>query len=459
MLARNRLLILLFSICLPPSCGAAAGPQAAPVYLQIITAKTSEDLDRALAQIQAGQGFAEVAQKFSTHSTASDGGVWGPVRLNDLPETVSARIDKAAEGELLRFSDPLLGHTVLKKIGADAARKIRFQLAFNRGAAHLQRGEKEPALKEMKSAVALDPQSAAAHQLLGQAYLLQGSYELLSEARAELVQAIALDPNLVWARFYLARIYLDLNQPRKAKEQLEAALAIRPNVPHLLSLLGETHRLLGAPDLAIAQNRKALAADPSFFIAHYYLGLAYLDLKNDDDAIRELEESAKSGFPAAEIYLTLGKVYFQKRQVERAIEQFQKAVAAAPTQTEGHLRLAQAYRLKRQPEMALKELALATPEGQRLLSNAFYQQLQVEILFERGLIYQEKGAFAQATESYASALELNPNYGPAHRQLAEVFLRQGQYGRASEHAAKAGELKSPVDPALLEKIKAKQRPD
>ena len=339
----------------------------------------------------------------------------------------------------------------------DEARKTSFKVAFDRGAAHLQRGEKEQALKEMKRAVALDPQSAAAHQLLGQAYLLQGSYEMISEARAEFVQAIALDPNLIWARFYLARIYLDLNQPRKAKEQLEAARSVRPNVPHLLSLLGEAHRQLGAPDLAIDQNRKALAADPSFFIAHYYLGLAYLDLKNDDEAIRELEAAAKPDYPAAEIYLTLGKVYIRKGQVEQAVKLLQKAVSIAPAQPEGHLRLAQAYRLNRQPELALKEVSLAAPEGKRLLSNAYYQQLQVEVFFERGLILQDKGDLAQAIEAYASALELNPNHGPAHRQLAEVLLLQGQYARASEHAAKAEELKSPVDPSLLEKIKAKQR--
>src|SRR5262245_31854501 len=169
-------------------------PQAASVYLQIITVKTPENLDLALAQLQSGQDFAELARKHSTHSTASDGGVLGPVHLTDLPEAVSARIEKAAEGELIHFFEPALGHTILKRISSEVARKIRFQLVFDRGAANLQRGEMESAMKELKRAVALDPQSAAAHQLLGQAYLSQGSYETLSEARAEFVQAIALDP-------------------------------------------------------------------------------------------------------------------------------------------------------------------------------------------------------------------------------------------------------------------------
>jgi tetratricopeptide (TPR) repeat protein len=430
-----------------------AQSQAAPLYLQIITVKAPEKLDQVMAQLQSGGDFSELAQKLSTHSTAEDGGVWGPVRLSDLPEAVRGRIEKAGEGELLRFSDPAFGHAVAVKLSPDAARKIAFKFTFNRGAAQLQRNEKEPALKELKKAVALEPRSAAAHQLLGQAYLLQGSYEFISEARAELVQAIALDPNLIWARFYLARIYLDLKQPRKAREQLEAALTIRANVPHLLSLLGEAHRQLGSPALAIDQNKKALAADPSFFVAHYYLGLAYLDLNKEDEAIRELEEAVKPGYPAADIYLTLGKVYFQRGQTDVALGLFQKAVAAAPAQLEGHLRLAQAYRSTRQPDLALKELSLAIPEGQLLLSNAYYQQLQVEVFFERGLIQQEKRAYMTAIEAYTRALELNPLHGPSHRQLAEVLLRQGQYERALEHAAKAEELKTPVDPALLEKMR------
>src|SRR5215470_8875818 len=78
----------------------------ASIYLQIITVKTAESLDSVMAQLRSGQDFAGLAQKHSTHSTAAAGGVWGPVRLSDLPEAVSARIDKAAEGELIHFFDP-----------------------------------------------------------------------------------------------------------------------------------------------------------------------------------------------------------------------------------------------------------------------------------------------------------------------------------------------------------------
>jgi tetratricopeptide (TPR) repeat protein len=338
------------------------------------------------------------------------------------------------------------------------SRQALFEQALQRGAAHLQRGEKKLALAELKKAVALDTNSAAAHQLLGQAYLLQNTYEAMGEAKAELVQALALDPNLIWARFYLARIYLDLGQPRKAKEQLEAGLSARPNVPHLLSLLGEANRQLGDPALAAEQNQRALEIDPSFFAARYYLGLAYLELRREDEAIRELEAAAKSDQPIPDLYLTLGSVYTQKGDLERAVSFYQKAVAAAPDRPEGRLKLGQAYRRMKLLAQALEQLRLATPEGGQFLSTPYYQQLQTEIFFERGLTLQEQGASDQAIENYAKAIELTPQFGSAHRHLAEALFHKGEYARALEHAIKADELKSPVEPSLREKIthKAKQ---
>jgi tetratricopeptide (TPR) repeat protein len=379
------------------------------VYLQIIASKTPDTLNRVSTLLKEGRDFSALAQEYSTHSTAREGGVWGPLRLDQLPQVVRDRVENAEAEAVIQVFDPALGHAIIRRLSPPTARKILFQLSFNRGAADLQRNDKDEALKEMKRAVALDPQSAAAHQLLGQAYMLQGTYEMIGEAKAEFVQALALDSNLVWARFYLARLYLDQGLPQKAKDQLEAALKMRPDVPHLLSLLGEANRKLGNVDLSIELNRKALAIDPSFFVAHYYLGLAYTDLKRQEDAISELEAAVKAGYPAAEIYLALGTAYFDRGNWERAYDLFQQAVVAAPARPEGHLKLAQALVQKHQLDRALKELDLAYPEGRRLLSTPYYQELGSQILFERGRVYEEKGARMQAMEAYSRALELDPN--------------------------------------------------
>src|SRR5690349_10335817 len=111
----------------------------------------------------------------------------------------------------------------------------------------LQRGNIEGAIRESKASLADDPQYAEAHMLLGQAYLARRSATMIAEAKAELQQALDLDPDLLWARFYLAKIYIDLGIYEKAKEQLERGLKNRPDVPHFLALLGEVERNLGNP--------------------------------------------------------------------------------------------------------------------------------------------------------------------------------------------------------------------
>jgi tetratricopeptide (TPR) repeat protein len=99
-------------------------------------------------------------------------------------------------------------------------------------AQHLQQGKAEQTIRECKGVLAADPRSAPAHMLLGMAYRAQGSSAMIGEAKAEFQQALDLDPELLWARFYLARLYLDQGLSEKAQEQLERGLKQRPGLPH-----------------------------------------------------------------------------------------------------------------------------------------------------------------------------------------------------------------------------------
>ena len=84
----------------------------------------------------------------------------------------------------------------------------------------------------------------------------QGRYELLGEAKAELRQALALDPTLVWARFYLAKIYVDFGRLQDADAQLDTIFKSNPDIPQVLALLGEVKRQLGDPAQSIVLNQE-----------------------------------------------------------------------------------------------------------------------------------------------------------------------------------------------------------
>ena len=271
-------------------------------------------------------------------------------------------------------------------------------------------------LADLRRAVAQDPKSAAAHMRLGEAYLAQGSPELISEAKAEFQQALDLDPTLIWARFYLAKIYMDLGRLDSGKHELERANLQRPGVPHILSLLGEIERRLGNATVAAELNSKALQADRTFTPAHYYRGLAYLDLKREQDAIQEIEAALRSKWVTAEMVATLGSLYV-KRDTTRAIDTLKKAAAMDPSRLETHLKLAEAYRVARQFDRAQEELKLAMPQPGRMFNTAYMQRLQADVEYETGRLHDARGDSKAARAAWQRALAVDPQHEGAQRAL------------------------------------------
>jgi Tfp pilus assembly protein PilF len=76
-------------------------------------------------------------------------------------------------------------------------REAAAEVQIKSGADYLQKGEARQAVDALKKALALNPCSAAAHMLLGQAYLAERSISMVAEAKAEFQQALDLDPSLL----------------------------------------------------------------------------------------------------------------------------------------------------------------------------------------------------------------------------------------------------------------------
>src|SRR5512136_1920486 len=98
------------------------------------------------------------------------------------------------------------------------------------------------------------------------------------------------------------------------------------------------------------------------------------------------------------------------------------------------------YNIKGASDQALQELSLAVPEGKSFTSSPYYQQLQADVFFERGRAYWAKRRASQAIRAYSTALEFNPSEGRTHRQLAEIYLRSGDFSRARQHVSMAEKL-------------------
>jgi tetratricopeptide (TPR) repeat protein len=307
-------------------------------------------------------------------------------------------------------------------------------------AQHLQQGRAEETIRECKAVLAADPRSAPAHLLLGLAYLGQGSIAMVAEAKAELQQALDLDPELLWARFYLARLYLDQGLSEKAQEQLERGLKQSPGLPHFLSLLGEVRRKLGDPGASLELNRKALQADATMTPAHYFLGLAYLDLKQEQAAIAEFEKAIQSPGVRPEMYNSLAALYIKKQRFAEAEDLCRKSIALDPSRPDAYLNLARVYNALHASDKALEALRAALPEGKEFPVSEYYQDLQADLAVERGAAYTAKKMYARAIDEYARALDFDPRRAVIHRRLAELYLQNGDPARAALHTKEADKL-------------------
>jgi tetratricopeptide (TPR) repeat protein len=280
----------------------------------------------------------------------------------------------------------------------------------------------DDAIAELKTILAAEPALAEAHMLLGLAYRIQGKPDLLGEAIAELRQALALNPDIGLARLSLARIYLDMARPARARDELNTALERSPGQPQLITLLGESERQLGNTARAIELTRQALAADPSAAQARYYLGLALMDSGDHAGAIKELQQVVGSGANPAEANLGLGTAYLNAGRPADAVAALRESVRLDPSRAEAHIWLARAYRLNGQLAEAAKELTTASPSPESLA--ALYSNVQIEYHLEEGFVRLAQGRLDAAAAAFEKVLALDAENNAAKDKLAEVNKRR-----------------------------------
>ena len=311
-------------------------------------------------------------------------------------------------------------------------------------------------VRELKAILGTDPQSVEGHLLLGMAYRAQGTLELLAEAVAELRQAIEIDPAFGPARFYLAHVYFDLGRPARAKEELEAALEHAPGNPQFMASLGEAERQLKNPRKAVDIVRQALAADPSLAEGRYYLGLALFDSGQINDAIKELEQVVAQTPGRPEACLALGTVYNDAGRFDDAIKVLGQGTQADPSRADLRIQLARAYRSKGLLDRAEAELARAQPKPNTTLAGSYveHQQLEFDLSLEQGLIRMKRGQLVAAADAFKKALGMDPNHGLANNYLAQIYVHQGQFKLASEHAARAAKAGAPLPEAERKLLEA-----
>jgi Tfp pilus assembly protein PilF len=137
-------------------------------------------------------------------------------------------------------------------------------------------------------ALQIDETNAEAHASLA-GYLQDYDWNY-QEAEKELKRAIALNPNYAIAhQWYSELLVCCLNRPQESLVEIKRAVALDPLSMTSNSLLGVTYRRIGKPDEAINQLKKSMELDPDFARVYYALAQTYVQKGMLPEALTEMQ--------------------------------------------------------------------------------------------------------------------------------------------------------------------------
>ncbi len=186
------------------------------------------------------------------------------------------------------------------------------------------------AIAILQKSALLDPSYAPTWAQLGRTYtssasLKAGGREQYDQAQAAFEKALALNPELVEARIYMANMLTDTGHVEQAVPLLRTALQNSPNNPALHWELGYAYRFAGMLEQSASECEKARQNDPNVKINSSALN-AYLYLGQYEKFLQTLpmKDSAYLLF-----YRGLSEYYLGRH--DEAAEHFDRAFALDPS--------------------------------------------------------------------------------------------------------------------------------
>ncbi len=211
---------------------------------------------------------------------------------------------------------------------------------------------------------------------------------------------------------------------------------------------------------AISMYEQALAAGIDYPAAHFNLGLLYQDNLRYEDAIREFEISVDEYDYRLASHFALGESYRAKGQIEKAIEHFidvLKIVDLATVEIDHADRLIELYEnladsfvtqgqhdqasgfanalveflghkgWEDKVKEARNRLDSISGSGMMILGDVLTSGTeQVLESLHLSQEYTKRGMYDTAIEEIYRAIQISPNYLPAHLRLAEALSKQGR---------------------------------
>jgi len=190
----------------------------------------------------------------------------------------------------------------LKKAGSPT----EFNLHLSRAIGFIQNGQYQPARQELFQAIAINPKSARAYNLIGLTYFRENNYD---QAEVYFSKAIKTDPNYATGYLNLASTYAMKEIYQKARDYYEKAIELSPDQPGAYYGLATVYFQLGDKEKGVHALSRALELAPDFLEKH---AEAVVGLPMKSSALPEL-------------YFSLARLYASRNDLEKTVENLEKA--------------------------------------------------------------------------------------------------------------------------------------
>ena len=192
--------------------------------------------------------------------------------------------------------------------------------------------------------------------ILGQCYIQAKDYP---QARTAFARMFGVPRDSAASYLFTARMLLRQEFDPIAEEYAQKAIALDPKLPLAHFFLGELHLYKSRIPEAISDFQQELALNPGHAPTYYKLADAYSRIQKFDDAERLLQRSIWLDATSTGPYILMGKVLQKKGETELAVRALQHALSMDPNNSVAHHLLGQTYRDMGKSEDAERELKIA----------------------------------------------------------------------------------------------------
>jgi cytochrome c-type biogenesis protein CcmH/NrfG len=211
-----------------------------------------------------------------------------------------------------------------------------------------------------------------------------------------------------------AKKAIDAEQFEKAKSLLKSVIQAKPSNGKAAFLLGTIYLKQNISDSASIYFQKGLSASEGARLNNIGLGQLDLDANNKtaaqakfDLVIKELKKKDTEEY----VYIARAFMNADKPDYKSAIAVLTKAATANPNDAQVQLALGDAYYGDKNQN-----------DSYRAYLNAFqFDNSLIRAKMQLGVLLKGAKAYTEAVKSYDEVIEINQNYGPVYRELAETY--------------------------------------